>query len=107
MRIWVGEYEPGKWKAECDRCGFDYKNDQLRKEWTGLMVCHGPGTNQCWEPRHPQDFVKGVPDPQAVPWTRQPSSEVILSDPIQDAAGAHVLDAAGNAILAASEEVTL
>lgn len=29
------------------------------------MVCEAD-----WEPRHPQDFVKGVPDDQAPPWSR-------------------------------------
>lgn len=70
MRIWKQKYEAGSWKAECDRCGFDYKNYQLRREWTGLMVCRGPGTNDCWEPRHPQDQIQGVPDRQAPEWVR-------------------------------------
>ncbi|NYD88751.1 hypothetical protein [Sphingomonas melonis] len=26
-------------KAICDRCGFEYDLRDLRKEWTGLMVC--------------------------------------------------------------------
>ena len=75
MRVWGGGWKPGKWKAQCDRCGWDFYNTQLRKEWTGLMTCSGAGTNQCWEPRHPQDFVRGVPDPQAVPWVRRPSED--------------------------------
>lgn len=58
------------WLAICDRCGWKYKNTQLRLEWTGLRTCCGPGTNQCWEARHPQDFVKGVVDRQNPPWVR-------------------------------------
>lgn len=27
------------WLAICDRCGFRYRSDELRKEWTGLRVC--------------------------------------------------------------------
>lgn len=60
----------GQWKADCDRCGFTYKSRQLRLEWTGLRVCSGPGTNDCWEPRHPQDFLRGKKDRQAPPWVR-------------------------------------
>lgn len=45
------DYVAGKWNVICDRCGNQYKNDQLRLEWTQLMVCHGQGTNDCWEPR--------------------------------------------------------
>lgn len=55
----------GDWNAICDRCGFKYKASQLRHEWTGLYVCQ-----ECWEPRHEQDFVRGVEDDPSVPWTR-------------------------------------
>lgn len=51
----------------CMRCGFDYALSQLRKEWTGFFVCDG-----CYDRRHPQDFVRGVADRQAV---RNPSPE--------------------------------
>lgn len=45
----------------CQRCGFEYPLHTLRKEWTGLMVCKDD-----FDPRHPQDFVKGVKDKQTV-----------------------------------------
>ena len=54
-----------QWNAICDRCGFQYKNHQLRKEWTGYMVC-----DRCFETRHPQEFVKARPDQKPLPWTR-------------------------------------
>lgn len=49
---YINNFILGDSKAVCDRCGFDYKQSQLRKEWTGAMVCSG-----CWDPRHPQDNV--------------------------------------------------
>ena len=52
---------PSHARGICDRCGFEYPLNKLRKEWTGLKVCR-----DCWEPRHPQDRVKGVPDNQAL-----------------------------------------
>jgi hypothetical protein len=59
------------WAALCDRCGFRFDSDKLRKEWTGHMVCH-----ECWEPRHPQDFVR-VPHEEIVPpWTRPYPTDV-------------------------------
>ena len=58
-------YREGHWLAVCDRCSFDYYDDQLKKEWTGLMVCHN-----CYEKRHEQDFLKGREDSQSVPWAR-------------------------------------
>jgi hypothetical protein len=56
---------PGTWRAICDRCGFEFPSDQLIKDWQGLMVCH-----KDYETRHPQDFVRGVPDNTTPPWTR-------------------------------------
>lgn len=68
MRNSVGP--SGTYNVICDRCGFKFKNHQLQKEWTGAMVCHGPGTNDCWEPRHPQEFIKAIPDNKQLPFTR-------------------------------------
>lgn len=58
-------YLKGAWNAICDRCGFQFKSTQLKKEWTGHYVCQ-----DCWEPRHPQDFVKGVKDDSSIEWAR-------------------------------------
>jgi len=45
---------PGKgWKAACHRCGFWFPSTELRKEWTGLMVC-----SKDFEPRHEQTLIK-------------------------------------------------
>lgn len=65
------------WKVECDRCGGRYMSNQLRLEWNGLRVCHGPGTADCWDPRHPQDTLRGRPDRQAPPWTRPPKTSTL------------------------------
>lgn len=66
-------YKKGDHKAICDRCGFLFKASQLFKEWTGLRVCK---INDCWEPRHPQDFLRGIKDDQSVPWTRSESDDI-------------------------------
>jgi hypothetical protein len=58
-------YQAGKWKVNCDRCGFNFRNTDLRLEWTGLRVC-----THCFEERHPQDMLRGVADRQAPPWAR-------------------------------------
>jgi hypothetical protein len=54
--------------AECDRCGFRYKLQQLRREVIKtknyeLLVC-----NRCWDPDHPQLQLGMYPvdDPQGV-----------------------------------------
>ena len=69
-------FKQGDHLANCDRCGFTFKASQLRKEWTGLFVCKDD-----WEPRHPQDFVRGVKDDPTPPWTRpQSSSDTSIND---------------------------
>jgi len=67
-----------QYRALCDRCGSKYYNWQLRDEWTGLMVCHGPSTNDCWEPRHPQDFLRPVKENNKLPWTRPEPDDVFI-----------------------------
>lgn len=39
LRTGDGGYRPGEPWACCDRCGFTYRHKDLRKEWTGLLVC--------------------------------------------------------------------
>jgi len=69
--------ELGKWNVICDRCGFAHKNTDLRKEWTGLMVC-----TQCYEPRHPQDLIRVRTERGGVPWSRPEPPDQFISDPI-------------------------
>lgn len=54
-------YRPGDWNVICDKCGMKRKASQCRLNWENLFVCAG-----CYEPRHPQDFVVGIPDIQTV-----------------------------------------
>ena len=60
-----------RWKrgdrlAICDRCGFTFYASQLRKEWTGFMVCPAD-----WEERHPQDYLRAARgESRAQPWSR-------------------------------------
>lgn len=44
---------PGNWKVSCQRCGFWFPSSEIKKEWTGLLVCEA-----CWEPKHPQLMIK-------------------------------------------------
>ena len=52
---------PG-WKAGnhwvyCDRCSSAIRAKDAKKTWDNLIVCPDD-----WEPRHPQDFVRGRRD---------------------------------------------
>lgn len=71
--------EHGQWNVICDRCGFKYKARQLRKEWTGLMVCSGGGTNDCHEERNQQEFVRGKVDRQNPQWVRTEAPDVFVT----------------------------
>lgn len=57
--------------AICQRCQFQYKASELRKDGQnqGLWVC-----NKCWDARHPQDFVRAKPD-DIVPAVTQPEPD--------------------------------
>ena len=55
------QYKPGDHLAICDRCGFTLWASEMKKTWDGLLVCP-----EDWEPRHPQDFVRGKDDKQSV-----------------------------------------
>lgn len=65
----------GTWNVICDRCGVKRKADQVRKEWTGLIVCK----DKCWEARHPQDFVRAVNDDQSVAFVRSEPADQFVS----------------------------
>ena len=91
-------YVTGEWRVICDRCGFRYHDVHLRREWTGLMTCHGPMTNDCWEPRNAQDFVRGVRDKQSPEWSRPLPDPIFTSATITGATQANpvVISAANN-----------
>ena len=55
----------GDYNATCSICGSKYKASELKKHWQGWYRCVN-----CWEPRQPQDFVRGVADIQSVPWAQ-------------------------------------
>ena len=71
------------WKAHdanaiCDRCGQKFKNSELKTEWAGARVC-GPTGNDCFETRHPQDFLKAMKDRQTVPNARPEQTDQFLA----------------------------
>lgn len=67
----------GDWNYYCQRCGFKYKfvSGRIREEWTHLHVCP-----ECWEERHPQDFVKPVFDNQNVATSNPRPTPIFIDD---------------------------
>jgi hypothetical protein len=70
MRNW---YKHGSWNVLCDRCGFKFKAEDVRKDWQGLYVCHS-----CFEPRHPQDFLRGVEEKAAPAYIRDEPEDIFV-----------------------------
>lgn len=66
-------YIAGRYLAICDVCGFRFYNTELKKDWRGLMV-----DADCFETRHPQDFIRVPHDNPAVPWTRPEAADVFI-----------------------------
>jgi len=58
-------YVPGSFYRIDDRTGFKRRAERTRLEWDGLIV-----DETVWEPRQPQDMVRGIRDDQTVPLPR-------------------------------------
>ena len=69
-----GSYRSGSWYTKCDRSGFKVRGEEVMEDWTGLLV-----REEDWEPRHPQDFVRGRRDQQNPPFFRPEGDDRFLS----------------------------
>ena len=58
-------YRPGSFYRVSDRTGFAVRAEHTRLQWNQVMT-----ELETWEPRQPQDLVKGVADNQTVPYPR-------------------------------------
>lgn len=68
-------FKLGDRNAICYVCGFERKSSEMLLRWDGVYVCKDD-----WEMRHPQDFVRGVPEEQAPEWT-QPEQPPVFAGP--------------------------
>jgi len=86
-------------KMVSDRSGFVYPANEIVRQWDGLLVHKDEE-----EPRHPQEFVRGVVDDYAVrnPRPRAPyeatASEQVFSLYIVDRDGVQIVDRDGEFI---------
>lgn len=60
-------YIPGASKGICDRCGFEFRLSELRKEWTGLMVCAKDLDPNPAEMTPPEVTAEGLASPNSRP----------------------------------------
>lgn len=68
-------FREGDWNAVCDRCGFEFKASELRRDWQGLMVCP-----EDFERRHPQEFIR-APLPDRSPYGSRAIGEYVFLNP--------------------------
>lgn len=66
-------YVSGEFNVTCDVCSRKIKASDAKQRWDGFIVC-----GDCYETRHPQDFVKAQTDKISVPFTR-PIPEYIFT----------------------------
>lgn len=66
-------YESGGWNLICDSCSIKYKASKAKQRWDGFIVCPN-----CYEQRHPQDFVRSRQDKITVPYIRPPADIFII-----------------------------
>jgi len=72
-------YIPGEWWVLCDACQRKtYASKVARRPTDGLLV-HADPNEGCWESRHPQEFVRAVPDNGPLPFVR-PNNDGIDGD---------------------------
>jgi hypothetical protein len=93
-------HRPGDWLYACQRCGLTKYASQVRLEWTGLRVC-----SDCWDPRHPQEFVRGRVDDIVPPYTNPPGVTFITTsnrngtDELLSPSGDDVISPSGDNVL--------
>lgn len=68
-------YKSGDFYCICDYSGFKIRRSEARKTWDGFLV-----RSDFWEPRQPQDLVRGTRDKISVPDARGESVDVFVSD---------------------------
>ncbi len=69
-------YISGQWNLICDICSVKYKAGKAKHRWDGFVVCPN-----CYEQRHPQDFVRTKQDKISVPFSRPIPQEIFVVVP--------------------------
>lgn len=66
-------FAAGQWNFTCDLCGKKQKSSRAMKTWDGQYVCASHK-----EERNPQDFIRGISDQQALPWSRSAGNTLFV-----------------------------
>ncbi len=69
------DYKSGDYYIQCDYSSFKIRRSEARRTWDGYLV-----RADFWEPRQPQDFVKGTRDKISVEDARGESVDIFVED---------------------------
>ena len=67
-------FSPGEWNVACYECGRKRKATYMKRHWQGYYVCP-----EHWEARHPQDFVRSVPDNPTPPYVQDQQDVFVIA----------------------------
>lgn len=73
MRERQHQYIPSDYLMACDECGVVFRRSELQQRWDKAWVCR-----KDWEPKHPQESVRGKIDRQRVPVSRPEGSIIYV-----------------------------
>ena len=71
----------GDYLMQCDMSGFVGLASEMKQTWDGKWVLA-----KFWEPRHPQDYVRGRAEDQSVPVARPRSTDTLVCQEIYEPA---------------------
>lgn len=72
------QYKQPSPQGICEFSGFKVPLNKMVKNWDGARV----DRRFVDKGQHPQDFVRGVPDNQALPYSRPESADQFISSPV-------------------------
>ncbi len=73
MRERKHKYIPGDHLMVCDECGSVFRYSEMKKRYDNAWVCKND-----WEPKHPQESVRGRADRVRVQAARPEPEEVMI-----------------------------
>lgn len=66
-------FKSGCWNVICEVCGRQYKSDEVRKRWDGVIVCF-----KDFENRQPLDMIRPYPPERPVPFVRDEAEDEFI-----------------------------
>jgi hypothetical protein len=76
-------FKSGSYNCICQVCGFQFKAEDIKKRWDGLLVC-----KEDFELRHPMDFIRVPTESKPLLFTApEPTETEVDVDYVADTVG--------------------